>query len=177
MATSLTINSLKAEVGWQYSQPNVAGNPTTDQNKYTYFQTLAQGTGAGNSKIFYQHTYTLAASASQDVDLAGAVADVFGNTVTFAKVKIIYVELQTTTTATSIYVGGSSSNGFINWISSAGTFATDQPKITVRNGGVFLLACTDATGYAVTAGTADILKLTNADGANSATVRVAIVGE
>ncbi len=39
-----------------------------------------------------------------------------------------------------------------------------------------MLACTDATGYAVTTTTGDILKIVNIDGVNSATVNVVIIG-
>jgi len=100
----------------------------------------------------------------------------YGATITFARVKTIYFNLTTDTASAGVWVGGVASNGLINWISSAGTFGTDQPRVKVRNGGVFLLSTPDATAYPVTAGTADILRFTNADGSNVATYKLAIVG-
>lgn len=176
MSTSLTVSPISVSVGWNFQNVLTWANAVNSSN-FSWSKTLANGTGAGNAQYVYVTQPSIAASSSLNIDLAGSVTDVYGNTITFAKIKVIYVELTTTTAASTIDVGGASSAGFANWISSAGTFATDQPKVRVRNGGIFFLGCTDGTGYAVTATTADILKITNNDGAVAASLNILIVGE
>lgn len=176
MATSLSISPLAARIGWTFTNTNDFGT-TSDSSGVSYSATMTNGTGSGAANKLFAKSYTIAASGNQSIDLAGSVTDFYGNTISFTKVKVIYVEHSTATTATTITVGVGGTNPFINWIKSAGTITTDQPRVVVRNGGVFLLACTDGTGYPVTAGTGDILYLTNEDGTNSATVKVVVVGE
>jgi len=175
MATSLTIQNLTARVNWDYQNALDWGNAVNSAS-FSWSSRLSNGTGASQADVIFVKQGTLAGAATLNVDLAGGSTDMYGNTITMARVKVIYVELTTDTTSTGLYVGGHTTAALVNWISSAGTIGTDQPKILVRNGGVFYLACTDATGYAVTATTADTLKLTNADGTNTATYKLAIVG-
>lgn len=178
MATSLTVNSILAKVGWSFTS-TVDGltDSTSNVNNFTYTKSMTNGTGASASRYIYAKQHTIAGGATLNLDLAGSLTDFYGTTITFTKVKVIYVELATTTTATSIKVGGHATAGLANWITSADTLDNDQPGVVVRNGGCFLLACTDATGYAVTATTEDILSIVNQDGSNSATVNVCIIGE
>jgi hypothetical protein len=176
MSTTLTTKAIKVALSYDYENVLTMGN-TVASNQHTYSKSMTNGTGgSGTADLVYSTSTTIAASSSSNIDLAGSLTDFFGNTLTFARIKILCVELTNDTTASSIKVGGASSNGFANWIGSAGTFATDQPYVRVRNGGILLLGCTDGTGYAVTAGTADILKLTNEDGANTATIHLTIIG-
>lgn len=174
MATTLTA-SVSAKVGWNFENVLDWGNALNSAT-FSYTKSLASGTAASQVDVLYVAQGTIAASTNLDLDLAASLADMFGHTITFARVKTLYVELTTDTTSTGLWVGGASSNGFANWISSAGTFGTDQPRVKVRNGGAFFLSAPDATAYAVTAGTGDILRLTNADGSNVATYKLAVTG-
>ena len=67
-------------------------------------------------------------------------------------------------------VGGAGSNGFTSWVGDA----TDVVK--VKPGGALILVAPDATGYAVTAGTGDLLTITNSAGSTSVTYDVVIMG-
>lgn len=174
MATTLS-SSLKASISWNYESVLTWGN-AQNSSSFAYTKTFTNGTTANAADVLYVASSTIAASTTLALDLAASLDDMFGNSITFARIKGIYVELTTDTASTGLYVGGASSNGFINWISSAGTFATDQPKIRVRNGGVFMLSAPDATAYAVTASTADILNLTNADATYVATFKLGLIG-
>lgn len=176
MATTLAINTLRAAIGWNYSNSTSFGADTNNQGGITYTKTLTNGSGAGNAQKIYVAAGTIAGAGTLNLDLAASLVDVFGNSITFANIKVLYVELTTATTATSIKVGGADSAPFVNWIVSDGTITDEEPGVIVRNGGMFMLACTDATGYAVTATTGDILKLTNLDASNTATYRVCLIG-
>jgi hypothetical protein len=132
---------------------------------------LASGTGAGQADRAFTDTRTLSASATEDLDLAGVLTDAFGATLTFAKVKGIYIAAASGNT-NNVIVGNATTNGFISWVGGA------AHTLTVRPGGVLALFCgaADTNGYAVTAGTADLLKIANSAGTTSVTYDIAIIG-
>ena len=129
--------------------------------------TLTHGTAAGMANQTYHAQRTLAGSANEELDLAGVLTDVFGNTITFTKVKALFI--QNTHATNVLIVGGAASNGF------ATLFADATDKINIRPGGFLLLGATDATAYAVTAGTGDKLKLENS-AAGSLVYNIVIIG-
>lgn len=130
--------------------------------------TVAAGTGLDQMDLIWSDQRTLAGTTSENLDLAGGLTDSFGTTLTFARVKLIYV-FSALANGGLIQVGGAASNAFINWVANA----TDI--INVRNGGWHMTVAPDATGFAVTGGTGDILKINNTD-ASSATYNIVIGG-
>lgn len=175
MSTTLTINPITMNVGWDSESTTTFGTNTVQASRFLYSKTLGNGTGASAANKMFATTYTISASSTQQVDLAGVLTDFYGNTVTFTKIKVLYIELTTTTSASTIKVGGGTdgagTNAFINWVAAAADL------VRIRNGGCLMLACTDATGYAVTAATGDILALVNEDVSNAATVNIFLAGE
>jgi hypothetical protein len=130
---------------------------------------LASGTGADQADLIYHAQRTLVASASEDLDLSGVLADPFGTTLTFARIKGLVVVAAAANT-NNVLVGGAATNAFINWVSDA----TD--KVVVRPGAVFALFSGSATAYAVTAGTGDLLRIANSGAGSSVTYDIAIIG-
>jgi len=132
---------------------------------------LATGTGADQANQVYYDAQTIALSTRVTYDLAGTLVDVFGDTITFARVKTIMI--YNASTAGVLDVGGGTdgggTNAFVNWISAA------AEEVEVRPGGFLLLHAPDATAYPVTAATADILGL-NEIAAAACPVQVAFVG-
>lgn len=112
---------------------------------------------------------TLSASASEDLDLAGVLTDAFGATLTFARIKGLVIKAATANT-NNVIVGNAASNGFITWCGGA------TNTVTVRPGGVFALWAPDATAYAVTAGTGDLLHIANSGAGTSVTYDVILIG-
>ena len=131
--------------------------------------TITNGTGANQADLMWHDQRTLAASTSEDLDLSGPLTDAFGEAASFARVKAIIVASATTNGAL-IQVGGAAGNQFLNWVADA----TDI--IQVRPGGFMMLVAPDATAYAVTAATGDLLKINNSDAAASATFDIYIIG-
>ena len=131
--------------------------------------TIANGTGASQADILWHDQRTLAASTSEDLDLSGSLTDSFGTTVSLVRVKAIIVSAASDNGGL-IQVGGASSNQFINWVADA------SDVVQIRAGGFMLLAAPDATAYAVTAGTGDLLKIANTDGAAAGTYDIYIIG-
>lgn len=132
---------------------------------------LADGAAAGQANVAWFDSGTLAASANVDLDLAAGLTDSFGNSLTFAKVKAIVVKAAAGNT-NNIIVGGAASAQFATWAGAA------AHTVTVKPGGVFALAVGsgDLNGYAVTATTADLLRLANSGAGTSVAYEVAIVG-
>ena len=130
---------------------------------------FADGTGAGQANRIFTDQRILAASATENLDLAGVLTDAYGATITFARIKAILIGAASGNT-NNVVVGGHATAAFINWVSDA----TD--KIVIRPGGLFVLAATDATAYAVTAGTADMLTVANSGAGTSVTYEIVLVG-
>jgi hypothetical protein len=132
---------------------------------------LANGTAAGQADRIFHDRRTLAASATEDLDLAGSLVDPFGATITFARIKALLVAAAAGNT-NNVIVGGAASNQFLTWV-GAGTHT-----VTVRPGGLLALLAggADATGYAVTAGTGDLLRIANSAGGTSVDYDIVLIG-
>lgn len=130
---------------------------------------LSNGTGANQADKMFTDQRTLTASSTEDLDLAGTLTDSFGVAITFARIKLIMISAASANT-NNVLVGGAASNGFLNWVSDA----TD--KVVVRPGGLLLLAAPDATAYAVTATTGDLLRIGNSSSGTSVTYDIVLIG-
>lgn len=136
-----------------------------------YAVSLTDGTAAGQANRIFHDTRTLAASANEDLDLAAVLTDAFGASLTFARIKGLIVAASAAN-SNNVIVGGAASNQFASWL-GAGTHT-----LTVRPGGVLCLmtGAADATGYAVTAGTGDLLRIANSGAGSTVTYDVILVG-
>ena len=129
---------------------------------------LASGTGADQADMQWSDTRTLGASATEDLDLAASLTGPLGTTLTFARVKAVLVTASSGNT-NNVNVTRPASNG-------VPLFLAAGDGLAVRPGGTFLLVAPDATGYAVTADTGDLLTFTNSAGSTSVTYSVVIIG-
>lgn len=143
---------------------------TSDSSSLNYSKayTISNGTVADSANMIWTDTRTISASGTDDLDLAGVLTDSYGGSITFTKIKGIIVSAAAGNT-NLVLVGGGSAN-FINWVGAAGDI------IKVRPGGVFALYANDATGYAVTATTADILEIANSSSGTSVTYDIVLIG-
>ncbi|WP_291295815.1 hypothetical protein [Elioraea sp.] len=137
------------------------------QAKFTV--SLAEGTGANQANRVFADRRTLAASATENLDLAGVLLDAFGDTIALARVKVLIVRASAANT-NNVIVGGAGSNGFV------GPFGAAAHTASVRPGGMVAFACADATGWPVTAGTADLLQIANSGAGTSVEYEVIIIG-
>jgi hypothetical protein len=131
---------------------------------------LGNGTGAGQADRVFSDRRTLAASATEDLDLAGSLVDAFGATITFARIKGLIVAAAAGNT-NNVVVGAASSNP---WATLLGATHT----LTLRPGAFFAVGTgsADATGYGVTASTGDLLKVANSGAGSSVTYDIHIIG-
>lgn len=110
--------------------------------------TFTNGSGAAAGNVLYQASLALSAGVN-NVDLNGVLTDSYGSTVSLVRVKGI--AFQNNSASNSMTVGNGT-NPWATLLSSTGT-------ITVPAGGWFIACTPDATGWAVTASTGDILKV------------------
>lgn len=129
----------------------------------------SNGTGNGQADKLWTDQRTLTASANEDLDLAGGLTDAFGAAITFARIKMILVVAAAANT-NNVVIGAAASNAFV------GPFGAATHTIHVRPDGMAVLACKDATGWAVTGGTGDLLRVANSAGSTSVTYDIAILG-
>jgi hypothetical protein len=130
---------------------------------------FTDGTGADQIRQVFTDTRTLAASATEDLDLAGSLTNALGVSVVFTKIRGLLVRAAAANT-NNVIVGGAAANQF------ATPFGAGTHTVTVRPGGLLLLVAGDATGYAVTAGTGDLLKIANSGGTTGVTYDIVLLG-
>ena len=130
--------------------------------------TLLEGTAATNqANLFFSDTRTLAASANEDIDLAGALTSAFGATITAAEIVGIFIAAASGNT-NNVNVTRPASNGFI------GPFLAAGDGVSVRPGE--WLPLISQSGWAVTAGTGDLLNIANSAGSTSVTYDIVVIG-
>ncbi len=130
---------------------------------------LADGTAVGQADRIFSDTRTVNASTNDDLDLAGVLTDSFGATVTFVKVKGLFIRSAAANTQ-NFSVGNAAANQWATLLNATGT-------VTMRPGAVLLVAAgvADATAYGVTAGTGDLFRVANGAG-TSISYDIIIVG-
>jgi hypothetical protein len=131
---------------------------------------LSSGTGAGQADKVFSDRRTLAASGTEDLDLAGVLLDAFGAAITFARIKGLVIAAAAGNT-NSVVVGAASATQWATLLNAAGT-------VTLRPGGAFcaIAGAADGTAWPVTAGTGDLLKVANSGAGTSVTYDIVIVG-
>lgn len=128
---------------------------------------FADGAAAGQASRLWSDRRTLASATSENIDLSGVLVDAFGAGISLTKLKaLILVSDPANTTALTL---GNVTNGIVGFLGAA------TQSIVINAGGMFMIVAPDAAGYAITAATADLLKVANAAGA-AATYDIFIIG-
>jgi hypothetical protein len=130
---------------------------------------LADGTAAGQADVIFADTRTLAASATEDLDLAGSLLDPLGGAAVLARVKALVVVADAGNT-NDVVVGGAASNG---WSTMLG-----EDAVTLRPGAFLAVGCAaaDADGYEVTGSTGDLLTVANSGAGTSVSYDIILIG-
>lgn len=138
---------------------------------YTLNAAFAEGTAANQfNNVWADANRTLAATTGEQLDLSGTLTNSLGETIDFTKVRTLIVQNDSTHTSCTLSVGPGTTNGVTTiW---SGTTPTE----TVRpNGGMTIKHSPDVTGFAVTAGSADTIRIYN-NGSTTATYTVMAIG-
>ena len=129
---------------------------------------LESGISAGKADKAFTAVRVVPTETTDTLDLAGALTDAFGSTITFAKLKLVYVEASTSNAGDIYFARPANGVGMLGGNSS----------VVLRPGGAFLWTCgaADAFGVPVTPGTGDLLDIINTGVGASATYTVVLVG-
>lgn len=130
--------------------------------------TLADGTAASKADVIFSDQRTISASSNEDLDLSGSLTDAIGGSAVFAKVKCIYIKAADANT-NDVQVKPAASNGF------TGPFADASDRIDIAPGGSLLISA-PVSGWAVTAGTGDLLNVANSSSGTGVTYDIVVVG-
>lgn len=138
-------------------------NATIDRNLI-----LSPGTATVNqADLLYRATRTLAASANEDLDLAGVLANALGATVNAAEVVAIVIEAASGNTNDVRYGPAASAGALLGFAD-----ATDRRAIAPGD----FEAMTCRRGWPVTATTADKLNIANAGAGTPVTYTITVIG-
>lgn len=129
---------------------------------------LVSGTGADQANMLWHDRRTLAASATENLDLAGVLVNGLGDVQTFAKLKAIVVRAVAANT-NNVNVIREATNG-------VPLFLAAGDGIPVHPNGLFVWAAPGLAGVAVTAGTGDLITFTNSAAGTSVTYDVVLIG-
>lgn len=139
-----------------------------DALEYTSRLSWSSGTGANAADMMWHDQRTLAASGTENIDLAGSLTGAFGTTLTFARIKGLVVGAASGNT-NDVQVIRGASNGLA-------VFLANGDGLSVKPGGFVAWFSPGATSVAITAGSSDILTITNSAGSTSVTYDIVIIG-
>jgi hypothetical protein len=128
----------------------------------------ANGAGLNQANLIFQDRLTVTAAGEQLLDLT-ALTDSLGGSVAFARIKAIYLVNRSVTAGDNLQLGGTVSNGL-----STLYVGTNAGQL-IGPGGIALLVNPSAAGWAVTAASADILRIGN-PGTNSIDCDLVLIG-
>lgn len=163
---SLT-TKISTKIDADYTGSNDLGTPSFPLN-YNLNVSMATGTAANKADLLFSDQRTLAASATEDLDLAGGLTDPLGATLTFVKIKAIIISAASGNT-NDVEVKPATTNGF------TGPFNAAADTLIIPAGGSIALIA-PVSGWTVTAGTGDLLTITNGSSGTSVTYDIILIG-
>lgn len=141
----------------------------TDQLAVRAVTSFVDGTGAGQANTTFSDRRTVAASATDSIDLAGGITSPLGTPNALLAVKAILIKASEANGG-NLRVGKGVANAFV------GPFGAAAVGVTVAPGGVLLLVNSSAAGWTVTAGTGDILAVENLNAGASGDFDIVLIG-
>jgi hypothetical protein len=140
----------------------------TDVLKRNYTRTFTDGTAINQAQIWWHDQRTLAPSANESLDLSGALAGLFGATLTLSAIKaLVVVAASGNTNAVQVT---RPANGIPIFLASG-------DGVTLAPNGIFAWVDPSAAGVTVTGGTGDLINIANAGAGTSVTYDIFALGE
>lgn len=154
----------------RHDNPLDLANPAYELN-HSRILTWANGVGADQADKIWHDKRTLAASGTENLDLAGgALLDPLTQAaISFARVKAIVVKAMATN-VNNVVFGNSGANAWL------GPFGAAAHTLAVPPDGEIWLVAPKQTAWPVTVGTGDILTVTNSAGGTGVDYEIIIIG-
>jgi hypothetical protein len=129
---------------------------------------FSDGAGANQANRIWHDRRTLAASGTEDLDLSGALVDVFGDAFQLARIKALIV-LPAAANTNNVNVSRPAANG-------VPIFLAGGDGMPVKPGGAFVWVDPSAGGVVVTAGTGDLVTIANAAAGTPVDYDIIVIG-
>ena len=138
------------------------------------FVTIENGLLADQADLAWtDQARTLAASATENLDLNGVLVDDLGQAFNAVRITAIMITASSGNT-NDVVIGGAATNAFV------GPFGANTHTMAIKPGGTLILIASKGAagvaGWPVTAGTGDILKVANSGAGTSVSYDIAIIG-
>lgn len=147
--------------------PAIAGDSPrfrTDINRSLEF---APGSlSKDQADLFYEATRTLAASATENLDLTGVLFNPVGGTFNAAEIVAMYIEADAANT-NNVLVGAAGTNPFVGPMSGTGILTLKPGEFCLFSG---------REGWTVTAATGDLLKVLNGGAGTAINYTIILIG-
>lgn len=168
MADTLSLN-VRASLDWLFRE-TLDLSTVADGSKLEYSAAIADGVAADQCDKIWHDTRSLAAGASDDLDLNALTQTLFGSTVTInlAKVKFVLVVNTSTTAGDDLTVGGAAGQEWSAWAGGAG----HKARVPADS---CLLLSNKKNGWTVVNGASDTLRISNV-GAAAVSYKIVLVG-
>lgn len=133
---------------------------------------LTSGTGANQADTIFSDTRSLAATATENIDLY-TWSNALGDTQTNARIKLLLIRNKNTATGDVLRIGGLGNSGA--WDSP---FNSDHDAtVDIQPGGYLILSAPLATGYTVTSSSVNhTLKFANTSASNTLAYDLVVIG-
>lgn len=170
MARTLTGN-LDVTTSWTYkNSSDIADTKEVKQLKILQ-QKWSDGTGPNQTNIIYRARRTVTLSTTtDDIDLAGVLTDIFGNTISFTHIKEIVILNRATVSGEDLLIGGAAANAWSQPFNGSTTAQDD-----CWAGGIWVRSA-PLSGIAVTGGSSDTLRITHNGSADDIDYDIVIKG-
>lgn len=129
---------------------------------------FTNGTAAGKADLCWSDRRTVAASATDTIDLRGGGLKSIGQSINFAVVTAIIVRNRSTTSGDILHVGPAAADGFLGpWVDASDLNVVGPEGVAVfQNDG----------GWAVTGGSTDSIRIVETGGANAVDYDIFVLG-
>jgi hypothetical protein len=168
MADTLAID-LRCTLAWLFQEEGPLAT-VSDSSKLEYSRTFEDGTATDQADKLWHQERTLAGGASDDWDLTSLSTALFGGTLTLslAKVKAVLLVNLSTVASDVLQLRGAASNPWFAPFNSS----SDHVKAPADS---CVLLTNRKSGWTVTGGSADVLRVHNPGGA-AVSYRIVIAG-
>lgn len=130
---------------------------------------IANGVNANQANAIYIDEFSIAASGTLNIDVAGSLTDRLGNALVFTAIKEIWVIADDSNTNDIVF--GNGTNPF------AGPLSAGTTTITLKPGNDMRFRNYSAAGWAITGASNDVIKLANSGAGTAVTGTIIIIGE
>lgn len=157
MSTELTVAS-RITTSWSYVNTDTVGLETDDSQTVLNSVSLTDGSGSGQANKVFRVRGTVGTASQRDsYDLAGGVEDIFGNIITFTKIKELRLINRSIVAGDDLFIGGAVTGGINDLLGGSSTArAKCGPGVDSTHLGEIRFV-NPRDGYSVSAGSADVL--------------------